>query len=173
VVQDGNVVQSLERTRRWKVLLRDHSFRWIDVKEFKTQGLEGLTPREVLAAVLEHPSYRDHYASPDSETDAPIHGPYRMDTISVDDFEPFTAAEALAELKTWLEMYGGVPSDQIDGDLAGVVRLIENGDSRFRLRDLGKQAQRDWGWVVGMQGFHEFVVIGPGDYVRVIVGSDD
>jgi hypothetical protein len=155
------------------VRLRDRSYRWIDVKEFKTRGFEGLTPRDVLGAVLKHPSYRDHYASPDGETDAPIHGPYRVDTINVHDFDPLTVADALAVLNRWLEMYGGVRSDQIDGDLGEVVRLIENGESRFRLRDLGKQAQHEWGWVVGMQRFHEFVVIGPDEYVRLIVASDD
>ncbi len=143
------------------------------MKEFKTHGFEGLGPRDVLLALLEHPSYRDDYASPDGETDAPIHGPYRVETISTDAFNAVTVDEALAELKTWLDMYGTVASDQIEGDFPAVVRVIESGQSWFRLRDLGKQALHEWGWVVGMQGFHEFIVIGPGEYVRVVVASDD
>lgn len=167
------MISGLERTGRWMVRLRDRSYRWIDVKEFKSYGFEAMASRDVLLALLDHPSYRDDYASPDGETEAPIHGPYRVEAITGEAFDPVTAAEAVTELKTWLEMYGTVPSDQIEGDFAEVVRLIENGQSRFRLRDLGKQALHEWGWVVGSQGFHEFIIIGPSQEVRVVVAADD
>ena len=74
-------MMDLERLGSTIVRLRDHSYRWIDTKAFRRRGQLGPDNRELLRALLAHPAYRDHYASPDSETDAPIHGPYRVDAV--------------------------------------------------------------------------------------------
>jgi hypothetical protein len=126
----------------------------------------------MLEALLEHPAYRDDFASPEGETELPIHGPYRLDAVTADAFAPISLADAEGILTTWLHDTGVRPED-FDPKLMHVFERIRAADIRFYLGDLGEASQHDWGWVVGMTGFHEFVLVGPGEQVNMIVASDD
>jgi hypothetical protein len=163
----------LERVGDEKVRLRDHSYRWIVTKRFSISGPQTRGPAEVLASLLRHPAYRDHFASPDSETDAPIHGPYRLDSIAIDSFNAVTGEEAAHALRAWLDQYGGVSPEQAEGDLEAVRRLLSDSTACFHLRDLGKAAHHEWGWVLGASGFEEFIALQPDGSVALIVASDD
>jgi hypothetical protein len=136
--------------------LRDRSYRWIDVKHFRLGG-EQVDERAYLGALLSHPEYRDHYTSPDSVTDVPIHGPYRLSEIEPSSFEERDEASVSETLNEWLERYGPVAPSEIEGNLQSVFDLLKTATSRFLLRDLGATAQHDFGWV--LSDFCEFVIV--------------
>ncbi|MEO8898458.1 MAG: hypothetical protein ABI352_07810 [Candidatus Dormibacter sp.] len=164
-----------ERTERIQFVVQLHeidgSFRWVDVKRLSRTPRFGKLPEDALAGLLDHPAYRDHYAGQDSETDAPIHGPYRLDALSVGSFETVTAAAAEAILRAWLDLVDPLGRKQ-SADLEAVFELIRNAARCFHLRNPDDSAQHDWGWVVGMGGFVE-LVLADADWVTLIVASDD
>jgi hypothetical protein len=90
-----------------------------------------LEARGALRMLLSHPRYRDDYISPESETDHPVHGPYRLDIITVDAFEELDATGAVAILREWVEGYGPVLPEQIEGNLDQVLMLVSEAQTRF------------------------------------------
>ena len=168
---DRRMHPTLDRTDGAKVFLRDGTYRWLIVKRFTATGHATIDPSELLATLIAHPAYRDHFASPDSETEAPIHGPYRLDAVTVDEFERVTPAKAEAIMRDWLDQFGAVASTQVDGDLESLLNIIRRSSLGYYLPDLGKTAQHDWGWIVNH--FHDIVAVGPGQQIALIaVGSD-
>jgi hypothetical protein len=58
--------------------------------------------------------------------------------------------------------------------LASEVLPRVSAESIFRLPDPRGTAEHDWGWVVGVQGFHELVVIDRGSLgLTFLVASDN
>lgn len=153
------------------VRIRDGFFRWILVQRFGQSGPRLVDARQLLALLLAHPAYRDDYAS--AETEAAVHGPYRLDALSPDCFDEVSASDAIVTLTSWLEQFGPVNPRDIDGDLDGVYRVLREASALFSLRDLGNDAHHARGWVLGKTGFHEFVLVEPGGEVVLIVASDD
>jgi hypothetical protein len=54
-------------------------------------------------------------------------------------------------------------------DLNDVFTLLQEADARYYLRDSGEDAVHSWGWVFG----GEFVAVGPGHQVVLVVAADD
>jgi hypothetical protein len=162
----------LERVSRQTVFLTDGRYRWIVVKRFHLNR-PSLAKDAILTALLAHPSYKDSFASPEGETDSPIHGRYRLDALSPDAFDEVTPRHASDELEGWLDQFGPLDRTVVRGDLDDVFSLMEQSTVVLALRNLGKDAEHSWGWVVGKAGFHEFVVLDRGQGVAVIVAGDD
>ena len=127
--------------------------------------------------LLDEPGYRFGYDQPDGIDADPIHGPYRLDALSPAVFDHVTAAQSEHILRTWLnyfvEQYGPLDESKIQGDLGAAFDLIHSADACYYLRELGPDAWRPLGGIVGKWGFHEFVLLGPGEQVTVMSAGDD
>jgi hypothetical protein len=172
-VHDLPMAIRLEVVDRRNVFLNDGTYRWINIKRFR-QDPPGLPRKQdILPVLIAHPSYRDDYASPTGETEAPIHGRYRLDAISPDVFDEVASSHASEVLNTWMDQFGPLDRDGVVGDLDEVFELLRRSPLVLQLRNLGKDAQHDWGWVVGGAGFHEFVAVESEGEIAVIVAGDD
>lgn len=121
----------------------DHSYRWVAVKRFEIVA-EGAQDRAILGALLTHARYRDHYLSSDShEIDCgPLHGPYRLEAITVDAFEPVSEETARGVVTGFTGRFGDPPQLLLDRLNSGVFPLISEANARFRLRPLADEAMQ-------------------------------
>jgi hypothetical protein len=160
-----------------RVFLKDRSYRWITTRIFTTDSLADSTAEEVLTVLLDEPGYRFGYDSPDGIAKDPIHGPYRLDALSPAVFDQLTAAQSEDILRSWLDYFverdGPLDESKIQGDLNAAFDLIHSANACYYLRDLGEDAWRPMGGIVGKWGFHEFVLVGPDDRVTVMSAGDD
>lgn len=147
---------SLEFLRREFVDLNDRSYRWIDLKYFRTQAS---ARSEALAQLLHHVRYRDHYTSADShETDSrTLHGPYLLSAISTDSFEEIDATQATTSVERFVSAYEGATDEGRRSVREKVLPLIHAASKHYRLKDLGTAAHHDFGWV--LDDFMELVLI--------------
>lgn len=152
-------------------VIEDRSFRWISVTELFMPPDGPTAAHERLSALIGHPAYWYGYISPRA-VQLGIHGPYRLEEITPEAFQPLNATAAHRALNDWLLQYGPLPNDSNDADLDRVRRLIHEATSRFMLPDLGEAAQHEVGWILH-SGFCELVLLGPGDAVTLIVASGD
>ncbi len=164
---------SLEEVDRRNFFINDGTYRWINVKRFRSDPPSLLRKQDILPVLLAHPSYKDTYASPTGETEALIHGRYRLDAISPDVFDEVTPNHATEVLNTWMDQLGPLDRNDVESDLDEVFELLRRSSMVLQLRELGNDAQHDWGWVVGKFGFHEFVALEPDGEIAVIVAGDD
>lgn len=149
-------------------------YRWIDVVTFdvaRTASDEAL-----LAALLGSPWYAHSYAEPrEREPKAgAIHGPYRLDHITVATFERRERRAVADRIWSWALREGGLPPELLSA-IGAEIRAIEAEDSDvWELPDLGPGAHHEWGWVVGTEGFIEFVAVSrKNGTLMLLVASDD
>jgi hypothetical protein len=149
------------------------TFQWVDIKLFALPR-DLNNDRGALGLLLRHVRYRDSYAGTGDIDMVDLHGPYRLDAITADSFPSADPAGAEAKLRAWAEQNAPLPDiarDQIETELYPRIR---NATSCYRLEDLGVAAQHDWGDTVGLNGFHEFVVIDRAEgTLALVVASDD
>ena len=136
------------------VVADDHTYRWVKTKTFR---LGNETATAALDALVTDARYRDHYTSPDSETDAAIHGPYRLEAVTVEAFYEVTPETARREIQEWLDLYGPVQPEEIHGDWAFMETRLTSATDIYRLRDLGESALHEFGWI--LRDFREFVAV--------------
>ena len=131
---------SLTFTDRSFINFRDRSFRWVVSKRF------GFTPalapdEEILAALIGHRHYRDHYASGDShEHDSgTIHGPYLVERISPASFESIDARSANETVDSFCGLNNFPPSKSIQERITAEVKVgFAKADAFYRLQNLPK-----------------------------------
>jgi hypothetical protein len=149
---------------------------WVDLKYF------GIRPEvsnhSLLAHLIEHEQYHDHYAGqdPTEQSHHALHGPYRLEAISPGAFKSVAAQEAGQELREWVFSWVVPEEDGLEVEAKLVAEVLPrlDGDSIFRLPDLRETAEHEWGWVVGHAGFHEFVIIDhAAAMLTLLVASDD
>jgi hypothetical protein len=162
---------SLIRKGESMVRIRDGSYRWIVVKRFVIPRAEPRAAVDALGVLIGHPAYWDDYLGGNGITPH-IHGPYRLDAISPEEFRSSDATRAIATLEHWLHRGGHVADDQLDGNLPDVHRLINEADTCYQLPDLGEAAHNDIGFILD-KPFIEFVLVGPEDRLVLIVASGD
>jgi hypothetical protein len=136
----------------------DPTYRWIDVKRFSIDGL--VEDREVVAALLEHVRYRDHYTSGDSQDidSGTLHGPYRLDAIAPDAYEPITENQAAAAIAEFAHLYGEEPPEGVSTRIeAGLDPLVRSAEGRYRLRQLPDDARHELSWI--LWEFRELLLI--------------
>ncbi|WP_458318200.1 hypothetical protein [Mycolicibacterium brisbanense] len=149
---------------------------WCMLLAFAFDGQPAAT--QLIAAVLEHPRWRDDCMSPWTGP-CDVHGPYRLETIGVEGFQRCTVATAWDILVNWpaTDLNPWVSeslllSREILG--AWVAPLLVSADELFQLAVPREGNEHEFGWVVGQRGFHEFIAI---DHARstltVIIATDD
>lgn len=159
------------------VHLAEHFYGWCMLLRF---AFDGQPPAvELITALLSHPRYQDSCMSPWTGPIPGVHGPYRLETLTVEGFQRCSAAAALEILHNWpaadLEAQftkGMLVCQEIIG--AWVSPLLIAADEIYRLTVPREGNEHDSGWVVGFGGFHEFIAIDRGmGALNVIIGSDD
>lgn len=171
--QDG-LVLNLRFLGHDLVHMDEHTYSWVDIKRFAFEGPASV--HDVLAALIGHEQYGDDYAGGDVGRAKVIHGRYVLSDIRVESFKASSAEEATRVIAEWADRVNGpngpgVASSEVRARLdAEVFPLLAAGEV---LRFEGA-AEHEWGWVVGGNGFHEYVVIGTEDgTVSLVVASDD
>jgi hypothetical protein len=161
---------TLEYTGHTLIPFDDHSYRWFSVKRFMWDGSDD--DAAVLAALIGHWRYRDHYAARDShEEDAGnIHGPYWLAAISPAEFVPVGFAGAAAVVEEFCELFDCTPQSEVREQVALVLSWLER-SSWYRLRDL-PDAIHEWGTV--LWEFRELVAIAreTGEVLSVVMAID-
>jgi hypothetical protein len=148
------------------------SRQWVLIKLFALPP--DADDHEVLALLIRHVRYRDSYAAPEFKDDKTIHGPYWLNAISPEVFSPVSAADAEALIRTWADYTVPLTGDDRVAMEREVYPRIQQATSRYQLPDMRDTAQHDWGYVVGSDGFHEFVLIDRQiNKVELLVASDD
>ncbi|MFT3900639.1 MAG: hypothetical protein QM728_10420 [Gordonia sp. (in: high G+C Gram-positive bacteria)] len=154
---------------------------WVDIVHFAID--DTASDDAVLSSLFETPAFAHGYmgplpAEPRPITAESIHGKWHLRAITVDSYEPTTAAAAWAELQRWANEPDWTdpgfrqPADAM-ARLDTVHDLLERGDV-YQLRNPDAEDEHECGWVVGITGFHEFVVIDrQAGQLHLIVASDD
>jgi hypothetical protein len=133
---------------------------------------------ELISALLAHPRYQDGCWSKWTGPEG-IHGPYRLEALSVNGFEPCSAAAAVHILNDWPasnlnpwvsdEM---LLSQEIVAAWVSPLLIVANEIHRLAVPREGNE--HDAGWVVGFGGFHEFIAIDRDRAeLTLIIGTDD
>ena len=161
----GPLLQGDEHVR---IHFRDDSFRWIDIRHFHT--VNASMPGDVVRGLIAHPSYRDNYLSSDAKTTDHVHGPYRLESVTLDAFELLDVETALAIFDAWVQMYPLSEGDTVEGDLAAVYRLFREARTCWHLRPLGENEFHELGFVLGP--FVEFVLESANRLSLVVASSD-
>jgi hypothetical protein len=173
MVQHMRVYEVLRYAGATMIHLEAGTFQWVSIKRFESNG--DLPDAELLAALIGHPQYHDHYAGGDIEHQGRhnLHGPYDLAHITTASFVPTTAADGRQLVQSWADSLCPQPVD-VQKELGDQVYATLDAASVYQLPDLRPGAQHEWGWVVGSTGFHEFVAISQ-DRTRLvlIVASDD
>ncbi len=75
---------------------------WVDLKHFATAP--DASDHALLAALLKHDQYYDHYTGedPSEQTHHVLHGPYRLEAITRETFEPVSQTAAQQEIMDWV-----------------------------------------------------------------------
>ena len=161
LVYQGEVLVNFQTSRQW-----------VSIKLFAVEA--GTGDDDVLASLIRHLRYRDSYAASEFTDAKTIHGPYWLNAIRPDVFKPISASDAEALIRTWAEYTVPLTDDDRAAMEREVYPRIADATSRYQLPDLRDTAQHDWGQTVGVDGFHEFVLIDRRiDVVALVVASDD
>lgn len=158
------------------------TFMWVDIKVFAidpSASTDGL-----LSDLMASPAYRHDYCSPFDPDDMDYPGPglhanWWVDRLAPAMFAPIAAADAVETVKAWAEDqewaggYAG-PSEQTRERLRrGVLSLFRDGEV-LMLQPPDRDAFHDYGGIVGLGGYHEFVVIDRAlGLLRLVVAADD
>jgi len=151
-------------------------YTWVDLKYFEIQP--EVSDVALLTSLIAHEQYHDHYAGQDPTEQAQnsLHGPYRLEAITPRTFQAVSANSARGELMEWLFSWAvrDEHRSQAEAMLTADVLAKVAGEAVFRLPDLRKTAEHDWGWVVGLSRFHEFVAVDRSSrLLTLLVASDD
>ncbi|WP_156748061.1 hypothetical protein [Mycobacterium sp. E3198] len=148
------------------------SRQWVLIKLF---GLPSdADDHQVLALLTHHLRYRDSYAAEEFKDAENIHGPYWLNAITPEVFSSVSAADAEALIRTWADYTVPLTDDDRAAMEREVYPRIREATSRYQLPDMRETALHDWGYVVGSDGFHEFVLINrQTNNVALLVASDD
>jgi hypothetical protein len=161
------------------VHLADGTYSFCDLLKFEFDGEP--SSAELIAAVLVHPRYHDMFVSPWTRPQEGVHGPYRLEALTVEGFRACSVAEALQVLHDWMAdpdvnpkfMAEMLESQEIVA--AWTSPMILGADQIYRLIVPREGNEHGCGWISGMaSGFHELITIDRRNNVlMVIVATDD
>ena len=149
----------LDYAGREFIKFEDRSYRWVDIKHFLMPPTAG--EQDALALLLTDVHYQDHYTSADSHEKPTInlHGPYWLDRITPQAFESVDELTALQTIKDFATDHGELGAEVISKLERDVYTPIRAAPVRYRLKDLGKDAFHEFGWV--LHDFHELILFDP------------
>jgi hypothetical protein len=148
-------------------------YSWVDIKRFAIEA-DG-SDDELLAALLADQLYRDTYAEADpaEQVEPFVHGPYWLRAIRPATFQPTDPSSAQETIQKWADD-PEPPTPATQALLETKVFPLLSATALYRLPNLRPDAEHEWGGVIGMSGFHEFVAIDRAARSLVlIVAADD
>lgn len=171
--------QALRLTSDNLVHLADGTYSFCVLLTFEFDGQPSAA--ELIDAVLRYPRYHDMFISPWTEPAKGVHGPYRLEALTVEGFRPCSVSEALQVLHDWMADPDVNPKfiaeirESQEIVAAWTSPLILGADEIYRLIVPREGNEHECGWISGMAfGFHELITIDRRDNVlRVIVATDD
>jgi hypothetical protein len=169
-------------------------YTWVDIRRFRIlDAASGDTV--LLAALIQHPQYRDDYLGKGLEAaaDGERHGPYWLSAIGPEAFQPIQADDGRLLLQRWADESVSHAISMYDSAIEHGIRpadprpspevFQERLDARVypclvgdivQLPDMRDQAEHDYGWILGLQGFHEFLAIDrEAGTLTLVVATDD
>ncbi|MEV5573214.1 hypothetical protein AB0L06_24485 [Spirillospora sp. NPDC052269] len=147
-----------------------HGFRWVDLKRFRLSP-EALDDRDVLAALIAHPQFRDTYDGSGVQ-DWPRHGQWWLDRIAPGTYEAVDAATAVDSIRSWADQHGAVPEPLASRLRQEIYAPIREATSRYLLGRLPEDAFHDYGPI--HIDFHELLLINrPAATLTLLVAADD
>jgi hypothetical protein len=163
--------RALSFAGREVIWFADLSYRWIDIASFAMPA-EVESDGDLLRLLLADPRFADTYDGPRElwQPGGHAHGPYRLERISVEDYQALGAAEAKAYIGEFVWQSPETPNLTIHGPAspppdaktpreieAQLARMIDGAQSAYRLRDLGAGSHHEGGEVLWF--FHELVLL--------------
>jgi hypothetical protein len=149
----------------------DLSYRWIDIASFGIPT-DAESDGDLIGLLLADPRFADTYDGPRElwQPGGHEHGPYRLEGISVEDYQALGPAEAKAYIGEFVRQSANTPNLTIhrpanpppDGKTpreieAQLASMVDGAQSAYRLRDLGAQSHHEGGEVLWF--FHELVLL--------------
>ncbi|MGV0680160.1 MULTISPECIES: hypothetical protein [Mycolicibacterium] len=133
----------------------------------------------LIGSVLAHPRYRHDCISPWTGAAEPVHGPYRLEALKADGFQRCSRAAAVDTLWSWpmtnLNPWvsaGFLLSRELV--MAWTSPILSDADEIYRLSVPRDGNEHSYGWVIGLNGYHEFVAVSRRSATAtVIIASDD
>ncbi|WP_433179720.1 hypothetical protein [Actinoallomurus sp. CA-150999] len=148
-----------------------HGYRWVDGKRFdlRSPAVDDMT---LLSAVIRHDQFRDDYAGGGVDPQGTRHGPYQLEHITPEAFEPVDGPTSTAMLAAWADQHGEVPEQLAATLFREVFEPVRQATGRYGLKNLGRTAFHDWGGV--NTDFHELILIDrTAGSLTLIVAADD
>lgn len=147
-----------------------HGYRWIDATCFQLSS-EVLDDRDVLAALIAHPQFRNTYDGAGVQ-DWPRHGQWWLDRIAPDAYETVDAVRAVDVIHSWANQHGDIP-DSLASRLHQEIYIpIREATSRYLLERLPEDAFHDYGPI--HIDYHELVLIDrQAATLALLVAADD
>ncbi|MDN3351979.1 hypothetical protein [Actinomadura sp. DC4] len=100
-----------------------HGCRWVDLKRF--QLLAAGSDERFLRALAGHEQFRDDYAGGGVDPSGVRHGPYWLESLGLDAYEPVDETVAMDVLRSWAGQYRDLPerlSEVLERDVYTPVR---------------------------------------------------
>ncbi|MGW5440642.1 hypothetical protein [Nocardia asteroides] len=151
--------------------LVDYARRWIHITPFDL-AIPDATDAEIIAAVMNSVLYRDGYIGSGTDPNGTIHGPFRIECMTVTDYEPMDSAAAVALFDRWVDIDTDASTEFTTLLREVVHRRLRTANSVYFLRDLGDDALCDHGRI--HNEFNEFLTVDRTTReVALILASDD
>ncbi|WP_326770631.1 hypothetical protein OG978_43620 (plasmid) [Streptomyces sp. NBC_01591] len=147
-----------------------HGYRWVNAKRFQLSS-EALDDRDVLAALIAHPQFRDTYDGAGVQ-DWPRHGQWWLARITPDAYETVDAAKAIDVIGSWANQHGDVPESLASRLRQEIDAPIRKATSSYLLGQLPDDAVHDYGPI--HIDYHELVLIDrAAGTLTLLVAADD
>jgi hypothetical protein len=95
-----------------------------------------------------------------------------LDAITIDSFTAADPESVQTTLHAWVGQFAPVPDIERDQAERELYSRVRTATSCYRFA-VGPEAQHDWGDVMGLTGFHEFVFIDRRAGILVLVAASD
>jgi hypothetical protein len=77
-----------------------------------------------------------------------VHGPYLLDRVTLDAFQPCTGQLAETLILDWMGRDNCGQGPDVEGDLDGLLGIVRSFGMAYALNDLGTEAEHEFGWIV-------------------------
>jgi hypothetical protein len=148
---------------------------WIDVVVYRLAA--EVSDTAAIESLLAHWTYDHTFAQPRKTSPRArtgLHGPYHLQSIGAESFRIVSADAARMRVESWATQWGPLPLAFGHSVAELLDRTFGNDPRVYELADLAETEKHEWGWVVGSDGFVEFVVISSDrNTLTLFVASDD
>ncbi|MFF7360159.1 hypothetical protein [Streptomyces sp. NPDC008125] len=152
-----------------------HGYRGVDIKRFRLPA-EAPDDREVLAALIAHPRFRDTYDGAGVQDpgvqDRPRHGQWWLDRITPDTYAVVDDATAVGLVHAWAAQHGDLPEELATRLREDVYGPIRTATTRYLLGQLPRDALHDYG-PLHIDSYELVLIDRPGAVLTLLVAADD